>query len=158
MLAIAAGGVLGATLRWLISSSGERSESDWFEYEPNIAESVERITNFPYRTLTVNVLGCLFLGAFAFLLARATEPGDRRLFLGAATGFCGSLTTFSTFAFEIAEKFRGPTIHRQPEGILLAAFEREVGPPVVYLMASVLLGGLAFWCGRLLAHRFVAQP
>lgn len=56
-------------------------------------------TAFPYGTLLVNVLGSFILGAFLTLATQrlAISP-DLRLFV--ATGFCGSLTTFSTYSYE----------------------------------------------------------
>ena len=55
---------------------------------------------FPYGTLIVNVLASLLLG-FVLSWSAARVIDDRwRLFL--ATGFCGTLSTFSAFAFESA--------------------------------------------------------
>ncbi|WP_137724365.1 fluoride efflux transporter CrcB [Prescottella subtropica] len=50
--------------------------------------------SFPVPTFVVNVAGCLILG----LLAGATVPAAVFALLG--TGFCGGLTTYSTFATE----------------------------------------------------------
>ena len=59
---------------------------------------------FPYGTLFVNIVGSLILG-FVLSWAASKSFDDRwRLFL--ATGFCGTLTTFSTFAFESAVYLR----------------------------------------------------
>ncbi|MQY27868.1 fluoride efflux transporter CrcB [Nocardia aurantia] len=49
---------------------------------------------FPWGTLTVNVIGCLILGA----LTGATAGRPELALLG--TGFCGALTTYSTFGYE----------------------------------------------------------
>lgn len=77
-LAIAAGGVLGASMRWAI------------------AELVAT-GRFPWATFLVNVVGAGALGWIS-----ATELS---VSLGPAlgTGFCGGLTTFSTFSVEIVE-------------------------------------------------------
>jgi fluoride exporter len=53
---------------------------------------------FPLATLTVNVLGCLAIGAF-FSWAKGS-PGLSLFF---AVGFLGSFTTFSAFGFETLE-------------------------------------------------------
>ena len=49
---------------------------------------------FPWGTLTVNVVGSLLLG---FLTAVPADPAVAAL---VGTGFCGALTTYSTFSFE----------------------------------------------------------
>ena len=54
---------------------------------------------FPYGTLAVNILGSIILGILIFGF---DEKGNLstylKLFIG--VGFCGGLTTFSTFSFE----------------------------------------------------------
>jgi fluoride exporter len=49
---------------------------------------------FPWGTFAVNVAGSLILGA----LAGTTVPGGVAAVLG--PGFCGALTTYSTFGYE----------------------------------------------------------
>jgi CrcB protein len=80
-LLVGLGGIIGANLRYLVSSV---VASRWG-------------TLFPYGTLSINLLGSFLLG---LLLAAAIGPGgaNARALLG--TGFCGGFTTFSTFAFE----------------------------------------------------------
>jgi CrcB protein len=48
---------------------------------------------FPWGTFTVNTVGCLIIGALG---AGATGP----LYVLLGTGFCGALTTYSTFSYE----------------------------------------------------------
>jgi len=48
---------------------------------------------FPWGTFTVNMAGCLVIGALG-----ATGSGPLYVLLG--TGFCGALTTYSTFSYE----------------------------------------------------------
>jgi CrcB protein len=76
------GGAVGAPLRYL---------TDLFVQARH--DSV-----FPWGTLTVNLVGSLLLGLLAGLVAHAGVP-DWVLTLG-GTGFCGGLTTFSTFGYE----------------------------------------------------------
>ncbi|MTI21283.1 fluoride efflux transporter CrcB [Fulvivirga sp. RKSG066] len=55
-------------------------------------------TAFPLSTFTVNIVGSLILGFFAGMLIRHHFTESARFFI--AVGFCGSFTTFSTFAYE----------------------------------------------------------
>lgn len=73
---VAAGGVVGSGVRWVL------------------VETLGTHGSFPWWTLLVNVLGCFALG----LLLGTDE--DTRLALG--VGVCGGLTTFSTLSVEIA--------------------------------------------------------
>lgn len=54
-------------------------------------------TTFPFGTLTVNVVGSLILGVIIAATVSAT-PTNLNLLLG--IGFCGALTTYSTFSYE----------------------------------------------------------
>jgi CrcB protein len=56
-------------------------------------------TAFPYGTLLINITGSMILG---FFLIFSTERAllDPRWRLLIAVGFCGSYTTFSSYAFE----------------------------------------------------------
>jgi CrcB protein len=51
---------------------------------------------FPWGTFTVNVIGCVILGALTG--ASSALPGSILSLVG--TGFCGALTTYSTFSYE----------------------------------------------------------
>jgi CrcB protein len=83
MLAVAAGGILGCLARWLLSLALNR-------YFPLI----------PPGTLAANLIGGYIIGAaFALFTMNPALPVEWRLFV--MTGFCGGLTTFSTFSMEV---------------------------------------------------------
>jgi fluoride exporter len=85
ILAIAAGGALGATLRYALSSQ--------------ITHIVG--TGFPWGILIVNVLGCFIMGVIAELSALTWNLSpEMRAFL--TTGILGGFTTFSAFALDTA--------------------------------------------------------
>jgi CrcB protein len=83
LLSIAVGAVLGAWLRW------------WLGDQLNAG-----FPNLPLGTLTANLVGGYVIGlAIEYLSQHATLPAEARLFI--ITGFCGALTTFSTFSAEV---------------------------------------------------------
>lgn len=55
--------------------------------------------NFPFATLTVNIIGSLILGFTIALFWNKTHLYDT-LKIAITVGFCGGLTTFSTFSWE----------------------------------------------------------
>ncbi|MFB9053050.1 fluoride efflux transporter CrcB [Formosa undariae] len=82
LLLVFIGGGSGSVLRFLISK---------YLNSPN--------TGIPYGTFLANILGSLLIGAILGLAAKNHFISQNHTLL-LATGFCGGLTTFSTFAYE----------------------------------------------------------
>lgn len=82
-LAVAAGGALGAVLRWWTVQGA--------------AHAFGR--DFPYGTLAVNTIGSLLMGLLFVVLGErfAGQEGPR---LALAVGLLGGYTTFSAFSIE----------------------------------------------------------
>ncbi|MFW5929100.1 MAG: fluoride efflux transporter FluC [Halobacteriota archaeon] len=78
-LFVAVGGALGATARHAVAESLQGGR-------------------FPVATLAVNVAGSLALGFFV--------GASSGVHLFAAAGFCGAVTTYSSFSFESLELWR----------------------------------------------------
>lgn len=83
LLIIALGGAVGAVLRYLVSNG----------------VYVLAGKDFPYGTLSVNVLGSLLMGIlYVLLVERLAFAVEWRAFL--MIGVLGAFTTFSTFSIE----------------------------------------------------------
>jgi len=82
-LAISLAAIVGANLRYLLSRLAVR------EFGPV----------FPYGTLAINIVGSLIVGFFIIWTTERVLV-DPRWRLLVVTGFCGSFTTFSSYAFE----------------------------------------------------------
>ena len=109
VLLVLIGGALGAPARYVVDLMVQSRH-----------DSV-----LPWGTFVVNAAGSLVLGATAGVVAAAGGPHWLVTLVG--TGFCGALTTFSTFSFE--------TVRLAEEGALGAA--------VVNVAGSVLVGAAA---------------
>lgn len=83
LVAVAVGGLLGCLLRWVLAMLLNR-------YVPTV----------PPGTLAANLIGCYIIGvALALFTQYPAFAPEWRLFV--TTGFCGGLTTFSTFSAEV---------------------------------------------------------
>jgi len=88
---------------------------------------------FPWGTFVVNVTGSLLVGLVAGAALYHALPSTPATWL--AVGFCGSYTTFSTFAFE--------TVRLLEEG--------ETSGAVLNAVGTMLAGAAAATAGLLLA-------
>jgi CrcB protein len=95
-----------------------------FAIDAGVSRRIGR--DFPFGTLSVNLLGSFVLGVLA-----AVSLGGRA-YLWLATGLIGAFTTFSTWMFET---------HRLGE-------DGRLGPGVVNVLLSLVLGLPAVWAGR----------
>ncbi|MFE6760902.1 MULTISPECIES: CrcB family protein [unclassified Streptomyces] len=110
-LLVLAGGLVGAPLRYLLG----------------VDAKFRLHSVFPWGTFAANAGAALILG----FVAEAATDGDlgTRLNLLLATGFCGALSTWSTFSYEL----------------LTLNSARRLGLAASYLLATVAAGvGLSF--------------
>lgn len=114
ILAVFIGGGTGAVLRYLAGV---------------LAVKVLHV-HLPLSTFVVNIAGCFVLG-FLFALFVSKPEINPALKLALTAGFCGGLTTFSTFSFEMFEMLKN-------------AQYMQVS---VYLVSSLTVGLLAVWIG-----------
>ncbi len=108
----------------------------WARYGMTILMVTVLGHDFPYATLSINVLGSFVMG-FLFIetLERLTIPGPLRT--GILTGLLGGFTTFSTFSLES----------------LTLLQHGEIVYALLYIALSIWLGGLAAFGGAFTARR-----
>jgi len=120
-MAIAAGGALGAVMRWYIAGFIQRLSG----------------SAFPWGTLAVNIVGSFLLGfLFVWMLERVTV--GELLRLAVTVGFLGAFTTFSTFSVETARLLQ--------EG----AFTMALGNVLAQVLICVTLAWLGMQLARTL--------
>ncbi|RFB18467.1 fluoride efflux transporter CrcB [Bacillus sp. HNG] len=116
VLIVMIGGFLGAICRYLLG------------------ELVPVPNGFPMGTLTVNLIGCFFLGwLLTFVATRKNVNPKISLLFG--TGFIGSFTTFSTFSVEV--------VHLLEKGNIAIA--------LLYVILSLFVGLFLSFVGYQLA-------
>ena len=118
ILAIFIGGGIGAVLRYLVGC---------------IFSNYVKL-NLPLATFVVNIVGCLILGfLYVFFMEKSQIPAALKFAL--TVGFCGGLTTFSTFSLEIFEIFSNS----------------QFVQGIIYIISSLVLGLFAVLLGAYLA-------
>jgi CrcB protein len=118
--AVAVGGALGSTSRYLVS----HSVGSQFEGE------------LPYGTLAVNILGSFAFGVIGGATAlRAGDAPDSAWLDMVTTGFLGGFTTFSLFANETVD-----LAHTEGIGLAAAYTALSVGLSVTALLVGELVG------------------
>ena len=111
LVAIAAGGSLGAVMRYALSNA----VYSWLG------------RGFPYGTLSVNVIGSFLIGiAFVLLTEKLTLGSEVRAFI--LIGFLGAFTTFSTFSLE--------TLNLLQQGFLVKALANILLSVLLCLVAT----------------------
>ena len=90
ILYVGLGGFLGAVLRYLVTTALGRATAG---------------ASVPVATLSVNIVGCLLIGAFAgFGESRGLVTTEMRAFV--VVGVLGGFTTYSSFGLESFELLR----------------------------------------------------
>jgi CrcB protein len=115
---IAIGGALGSLGRWGVARA--------LPHRPG---------EFPWSTVTVNLVGCLAIGALMIVVLEVAPPSRYlRPLLG--TGVLGGFTTFSTYALDAA-----------------ALVDAHRWPVALFSLVGTVIGGLgAVWLGAVLAR------
>lgn len=123
LLIIGFGGFLGSTMRYLTQVGITKLFG----------------TSFPLGTMAANVIGCFIIGlVYSWSEELKIMSPEWRIFL--TVGFCGSYTTFSTFAFDN----------------LLLINQSQWASLLFNILLSITLGLIAVYFG-ISAHRLLAQ-
>lgn len=120
ILYVALGGALGSVSRYLLGT--------W-------TQSISKSIDFPYGTLTVNLIGCFVIGFLSHLAESrgAFTPETRALVF---IGILGGFTTFSSFGNDTLNLLR----------------DGETFNALANVGANVILGLSLVWLGRAAAY------
>lgn len=131
--------LLGFRMRLLLLASAGGAIGTGFRFLINRVFAHAGLIEFPWATLTINIVGSFLMGALIETLAlRFDASNEMRTFL--ATGILGGFTTFSAFSLEFATLYQ--------RGTMTAAFG--------YVLASVVLSLFAIFAGLATARWVLA--
>jgi len=103
LVMIAGGGAVGAVMRFQVSTGVHRVAG----------------RDFPYGTLSVNMIGSLLIGfLYIYLIERASLGAEWRALL--IIGFLGAFTTFSTFSMETLNLIENSELVKAASNVLLS--------------------------------------
>jgi|SRR5688572_604984 len=120
VLYVALGGALGSVSRYLLGA-----------WTLTLGKSID----FPYGTLSVNLIGCFVIGFLSQLVeTRSVFTAEARAFI--FTGLLGGFTTFAAFGND--------TINLLRDGRMFHALAN--------VAANVIVGLALVWFGRTAAH------
>ncbi len=120
ILLVGIGGGLGSMSRYLLGT--------WIQ-------TLSRSLDFPFGTLTVNLIGCFVIGFLSQLAeARGAFTPESRAFV--FIGILGGFTTFSSFGNDTINLFR----------------EGESFNALLNIGANVIIGLTLVWLGRTVAY------
>lgn len=125
ILAVAAGGAIGAVGRYLIALAAQAA-----------IPAEHALAGFPIATIFVNIVGCFAIGFASHFFMQNEFPGSGAWKLFCITGTLGGFTTFSTFSLESID--------------LLQSGATGLG--VVYIGLSLALCLIGVVAGRFLAQ------
>jgi len=120
VLYVALGGALGSVSRYLLGT--------W-------AQTASKSIDFPFGTLTVNLIGCFIIGFLSQLAeSRGAFTSESRALV--FIGILGGFTTFSSFGNDTLNLLR----------------DGEIFNALANVGANVILGLLLVWFGRAAAY------
>ncbi|EKK07996.1 MULTISPECIES: fluoride efflux transporter CrcB [Acinetobacter calcoaceticus/baumannii complex] len=118
LFSIALGAVLGAWLRWALALKFNHI-----------------FQNIPLGTMLVNLIGAFIIGFSVAFFANSTLSPSYKLFV--ITGFCGTLTTFSTFSMEVVSLLQS------------GKFDYAILTIAIHVLGSLLLTGAGIYTYQL---------
>ena len=119
MLIAGIGGFMGTCIRFLMN-----------QFSHSVFQG-----SYPLGTFLVNILGCFIIGLLTGLVEK-NHLLTPQMSLLLITGFCGGLTTFSTFANDIFSLTQN----------------RQIAISLLYIVATFTISMLMVWAGRTLAR------